>query len=193
MPTPYPLALRERVVALLEGGREPLEVSVLMHLGVATVGRWKRTWKERGSVEPLPPRGGITEKLGVFGKEFLLSFVEQHADATLADMVEALHNHRAIDVSDSTISEFLVERGYTWKKKTFRLKEQDAAALLEMQAKFVSDVASLDPEKVVYVDECGANEAMTPTRARALGGERAYAPRPTRRGEKGDDHRRTDR
>jgi transposase len=86
MPTPYPIALRERVVALLEGGRAPLEVSVLMQLGVATVGRWKRTWKERGSVEPLPARGGITEKLGVEGKEFLLSFVEQHADGTLADM-----------------------------------------------------------------------------------------------------------
>lgn len=164
-----------------------------MNLGVATVGRWKRAWKERGSVEPLPPRGGIVEKLGVEGKEFLLGFVEQHADATLADMVEALDEHLDIEVCDSTISGFLVEHGYTWKKKTFRLKEKDAGALLQMQAEFIADVASLDPEKVVYLDECGANEAMTPTRARALEGERAYAPRPTRRGEKGDDHRRADR
>lgn len=190
MPPPYPIELRERVVALLESGREPLETAGLMNLGVATVGRWKRAWKGRGSVEPLPQAGGGGgKKLGVDGKELLLSLVQHSADATLADMVEALHAHLDIDVSDSTISEFLVAQGYTWKKKTFRLKEQDAAALLEMQAKFVSDVASLDPEKVVYIDECGANEAMTPTRARALGGERAYAPRPTRRGEKGDDHR----
>jgi len=123
MPTPYPIVLRERVVALLDLGREPLEVSCLMNLGVATVGRWKRAWKERGSIEPLPPRGGIVEKLGVAGKEFLLGFVEQHADATLADMVEALYEHLDIEVCDSTVSGLLVEHGYTWKKKTFRLKE----------------------------------------------------------------------
>lgn len=189
MPASYPIELRQRTVALLETGKEPLEVSLLLHLGVATVGRWKRMWKERGSVEPLPLPGGGVEKLGVDGKEFLLNFVEQRADATLADMVEALSDHLGIDVSDSTISAFLFEHGYTWKKKTFRLKEKDAAALLEMQAKFVADVASLDSGEVVFVDECGANEAMTPTRARALGGERAYAPRPTRRGEKDHHHR----
>lgn len=190
MPAPYPIELRERVVALLETGKEPLELSGLLNLGVATVGRWKRSWKERGSVEPLPQPGGGKEKLGVLGKEFLLNFVEHYTDATLADMVEALYDHLDIDVSVSTISDFLVDHGYTWKKKTFRLKEKDAEALLEMQAKFIAEVASLDPGQVVYLDECGANEAMTPTRARALEGERAFAPRPTRRGEKGDDHRR---
>jgi len=76
-----------------------------MNLGVATVGRWKRAWKEHRTVEPLPQAGGGGgEKLGVEGKEFLLNFVEQRADATLADMVEV-----DIDVSDSTVSEFLVE------------------------------------------------------------------------------------
>jgi len=184
MPAPYPIELRERVVGLLETGKEPLEVSTLMNLGVATVGRWKRRWKERGSVEPQPQPGGGKEKLGVEGKEFLLNFVGQYADATLADMGEALADHLDIEVVGSTISAFLVERGYTWKKKTFRLREKDAEALLKMQAEFIADVASLDPERVVYLDECGANEAMTPTRARSLEGERAYAPRPTRRGEK---------
>lgn len=192
MPAPYPIALRERVISLLEAGKEPLEVSVLMNLGVATVGRWKRSWKERGSIEPRPQLGGGKEKLGVEGKEFLLNFVEHYADATLADMVDALHDNLGIDVVDSTISAFLVEHGYSWKKKTFRLKEKDAEALLEMQAKFVADVASLDSDEVVFVDECGANEAMTPTRARALEGERAYALRPTRRGEKDHHHRRAD-
>ena len=36
MPAPYPIELRQRVVARLET-KEPLEVSVLMNLGVATV------------------------------------------------------------------------------------------------------------------------------------------------------------
>ena len=189
MPAPYPIELRERVVALLET-KDPLEVSVLMNLGVATVGRWKRRWKERATVEPLPLPGGGVEKLGIEGKEFLLNLVEQHADATLADMIEALRAHTGIEVSDSTISALLIDLGYTWKKKTFRLKEADAAALLEKQKEFMAVATSVPPEKLHFLDECGANEAMTPTRARSLQGERAYAPRATRRGEKGLDHRR---
>lgn len=193
MPAAYPMELRERVAALLDEGREPLEVSRLMRLGVATVGRWKRALRERGTVEPLPLPGGGEEKLGIAGKEFLLNLVEQSADGTLMEMVDMLRRHLGIEVTDSTVSAVLVKHGYTWKKKTFRLKEQDASALLQMQEKFVADFAGVDPEKIVFLDECGANEAMTPTRARSLEGERAYAPRPTRRGEKGMHHRRVDR
>ena len=179
------MVLRERAVFLLEDGRQPLEVSRLLRLGVATVGRWKRALKERGGVEPLPHGGGGEGKLGVRGKEFLLNFVGQYADATLADMVEAVRVHTGIDVADSTISGVLIDLGYTWKKKTFRLREADAAALLEQQKEFMAIVSSVPPEKLHFLDECGANEAMTPTRARSLQGERAYAPRATRRGEKG--------
>jgi len=190
MPAPYPIALRERVVALLDEGREPLEVSRLMNLGVATVGRWKRHFRERGNVEPLAATGGTEGKLGVEGREFLLTFVAQRADATLAEMQDALFEHLDIAVTDGTISSILVEQGYTWKKKTFRLREADAEALLELQKEFMEVAASIPPERMVFLDECGANEAMTPMRARSLQGERAYAPRATRRGEKGVGRRR---
>lgn len=193
MPAAYPMELRERVAALFEEGFEPLEISRMMKLGVATVGRWKRALRERGSVAPLPLPGGGDEKLGIEGKEFLLNLVQQSADATLAEMVDALQDHLGIDVTDSTVSAVLVKHGYTWKKKTFRLREQDAAVLLKMQEEFIEEVGATDPEKIVFLDECGANEAMTPTRARSLEGQRAYAPRMTRRGEKGDGHRRPDR
>lgn len=191
MPAPYSLDLRERVVALLEEGRQPLEVARLTNLGVATVGRWKRAFRERGNVEPLPAAGGPAGKLGVDGHEFLLTYVSQHVDATLAEMQDALFAHLSIDVCDATISAMLVEHGYSWKKKTFRLREADAEALLEMQKSFMEVASTTPPEKMVFLDECGANEAMTPTRARSLQGERAYAPRVTRRGEKGVDHRRS--
>lgn len=156
-----------------------------MRLGVATVGRWKRAFRERGNVAPLPATGGTDGKLGTTGREFLLTYVSQHADATLADMRDALLAHLGIDVTDGAISAFLVERGYTWKKKTFRLREADAEELVEMQRAFRETASKTDPEKLVFLDECGANEAMTPQRARSLQGERAYAPRVTRRGEKG--------
>jgi transposase len=184
------MILRERAVALLDEGRQPLEVSQLLRLGVATVGRWKRALRERGSVEPLPHAGGVEGKLGISGKEFLLDFVVQNADATLADMVEAVRVQLSIDVSDTTISELLIEHGYTWKKKTFRLREDDADGLALLQRRFMAETADVPPDRLIFLDECGANEAMTPSRARSLQGERAYAPRATRRGKKGLDNRR---
>ena len=192
MPAPHPMVLRERVVALLQDGRQPLEISQLLKLGVATVGRWKRALRERQRVDPLPHGGGTDGKLGQQGREFLLNFVTQHPDATLAVMVDALHDQLGIDVADATVSEVLIALGYTWKKKTFRLREVGGEELARLQVEFMADASTLPPGEVVFLDECGANEAMTPIRARSLQGERAFAPRTTRRGEKGVHHRRPD-
>jgi len=61
MPAPYPIELRERVVAILDSGGEPLETAGLMNLGVATVGRWKRAWKEDATLADMVAGGGVEE------------------------------------------------------------------------------------------------------------------------------------
>jgi transposase len=43
-------------------------------------------------------------------------------------------------------------------------------------------VARLDPSRLVFVDECGTNTGLTPLRARAPKGERAYGKAPRNRG-----------
>ena len=44
-------------------------------------------------------------------------------------------------------------------------------------------MSRLDPRRLVFVDECGTNVGMTPLRARAPRGERAYGKAPRNRGE----------
>ena len=52
----------------------------------------------------------------------------------------------------------------------------------EARAAWRERVAALDPEGLVFVDECGSNTGLAPLRARAPKGERAFGEAPRNRG-----------
>ncbi len=52
----------------------------------------------------------------------------------------------------------------------------------EARARWRERVAHLDPERLVFVDECGTNVGLAPLRARAPKGERAFGEAPRNRG-----------
>ena len=52
----------------------------------------------------------------------------------------------------------------------------------EARARWRERVALLDPELLVFVDECGSNVGLAPLRARAPKGERAFGKAPRNRG-----------
>ena len=52
----------------------------------------------------------------------------------------------------------------------------------QARARWRERVRLLDPSKLVFVDECGANIGLTPLRARAPKGERAFGAVPRNRG-----------
>jgi transposase len=62
--------------------------------------------------------------------------------------------------------------------KTLGATERDEKA----RARWREWVSRIDPHRLVFVDECGTNVGMTPLRARAPKGERAYGKAPRNRG-----------
>lgn len=64
------------------------------------------------------------------------------------------------------------------QKKSLIAAERDEAA----RAAWRADTAALDPATLVFVDESGAHLALTPRRARAPRGRRAYGAVPRNRG-----------
>jgi transposase len=64
------------------------------------------------------------------------------------------------------------------EKKTLAASEQDPAA----RAAWWQKVVTLDPEKLVFIDEAGTHTSMTRTHARAPKGQRAYGSVPRNRG-----------
>ena len=66
-----------------------------------------------------------------------------------------------------TISRALSQLGLPRKKKVPRACEQDGPAVQERRQAFCEELAGMDPHRLVFVDECGANTAMTRTHGRA--------------------------
>jgi transposase len=75
-------------------------------------------------------------------------------------------------------SRALRKLGLPRKKKVPRAQEQDRPEVQEKRREFCAELAGVDPHRLVFVDECGANTAMTRTYGRAPVGQRVYANTP---------------
>jgi transposase len=79
-----------------------------------------------------------------------------------------------------TIARALRKLGLPRKKKIPRAQEQDRPDVREKRRGFREGLAGVDPRRLVFVDECGANTAMARTHGRAPAGQRVYTDTPGR-------------
>ena len=68
------------------------------------------------------------------------------------------------------------------KKKTLRATEQETPRIQELRRKFIEIAKSLDPRRLVFIDEAGSHIAMTREYARSPKGERALGAVPRNAG-----------
>jgi len=106
--------------------------------------------------------------------ERLRELIRQRPDATLQECAA----HLGIACSLVTISRALNKLGLPRKKKVPRAAEQDSPEVQEKRRAFCAELAGIDPQRLVFVDECGANTSMTRTHGRAPAGQRVYADTP---------------
>ena len=114
--------------------------------------------------------------LGPEDLERLRELIRQQPDATLEECRQRL----GVSCSTMTISRALRKLGLPRKKKVPRAQEQDRPDVQEQRREFCEELAGVDPRRLVFVDECGANTAMTRTHGRAPVGQRVYANTPGR-------------
>jgi len=69
------------------------------------------------------------------------------------------------------------------KKKTLKATEQAEPRIQELRRRFIEYAKTLDPRRLVFVDEAGSNIGMTREYARAPRGERVHGSVPRNRGE----------
>lgn len=111
----YPVAYRERALALLDDGRSLDEVADLLNVGTATLKRWRRRRRETGDVTPLCSPGRPT-RISPYQHAALRAQVRAHPDATLAahcDHWEATTGDR---ISVATMCRVLLRLGLSLKK-----------------------------------------------------------------------------
>src|SRR3954462_12654261 len=174
---PYSQDLRKRVLDTVQRGDGPLrQIARRFLVSVSFVTRLLRLHRGTGSLEPKPHGGGNPAVLGPEDLERLRELIRHQPDATL----EELRPRLGASCSTMTLSRALRKLGLPRKKKVPRAQEQDRPEVQERRREFCKELAGLDPRRLVFVDECGANTAMTRTHGRAPVGQRVYANTPGR-------------
>lgn len=118
---PYSLDLRTRVAAAC---REPKarKTQVAKRFGVSGsfVSDLLRRERETGSLAPKPASGGVARRLSAADQAWLVAYVGEHADATLAEVGAAWRAHSGRPVGQTGIWQVLDEHGLRRKKKPAR-------------------------------------------------------------------------
>ena len=173
--TPYSQDLRQRVLDTVRRGEGSLrQIARRFLVSVSFVTRLLRTHRDTGSLEPKPHGGGNPAVLTPEDLERLRELIRQQPDATLQECRQRL----GVSCSTMTISRALGRLGLPRKKKVPRAAEQDSPEVQEKRREFCEELAGIDPRRLVFVDECGANTSMTRTHGRAPAGQRVYTDTP---------------
>ena len=161
--------LRQRILAAVdnrEGSRRKLAERFAVN--TSTITRLLQLRRQTGSCEPRPHGGGVAPTLDHDALERLRGLVEQTPDATL----EALRQEMGITGSRMIICRALQKLGLPLKKKSPHASERDTPEVQQERHEFAEDVESIEPKRLVFVDETGVTTAMTPAYGRAPVGER---------------------
>jgi transposase len=173
--TPYSQDLRKRVLDTVQRGEESLrQIACRFLVSLSFVTRLVQRHRSTGSRPPNPPGGGNPPLLSPEDWERLRELVRQQPDATL----EELRQRLGISCCLMTIARALDQLELPRKKKVPRAQEQDNPEVQEKRQEFHEEMAGIDPQRLVFVDECGANTAMTRTHGRAPVGQRVYTDTP---------------
>jgi transposase len=173
--TPYSHDLRQRILDTVQRGEGTIrQIARRFLVSVSFVTRLLQLHRTTGSLEPRPHGGGNPAVLGPEDLERLRELIRRQPDATLDECRQRL----GLSCSLMTISRALSELGLPRKKKVPRAQEQGSPEVREQRREFCEGLAGVDPRRLVFVDECGANTAMTRTHGRAPVGQRVYADTP---------------
>jgi transposase len=173
--TPYSQDLRQRIVeTVMRGEGTVSQIAERFLVSASFVTRLLQLHRSTGSVEPRPHGGGHPAVLTPEDFERLRELIRDRPDATL----EECRDHLGPSCSLATISRALSKLGLPRKKKIPRACDRDSPEIQEQRREFCEGLAGIDPARLVFVDECGANTAMTRNYGRAPAGERIYTDTP---------------
>ena len=173
--TPYSQDLRQRILETVQRREGSLrQIAQRFLVSLSFVVRLLQTYRHTGLIQPRPHGGGNPAKLGPEDLERLRELVRQQPDATLEELRQRLR----VACSTMAICRALKKLGLPRKKKVPRAQEQDRPDVQQRRQEFCAELAGVDPHRLVFVDECGANTAMTRTHGRAPVGQRVYANTP---------------
>jgi len=145
-------------------------------ISLATLKRYLKRQRETGDVRAKSIPGRPAKK-GAALQAGLQPQLDAYPDATLAEHCQIWETTQGVQVSSATMSRAIQRLNWTRKKKTLRASEQKE----EDRAAWREQAQTLDAGKLVFIDECGSNIALTRLYARSPKGKRVYGAVPRNR------------
>src|SRR5512143_1993305 len=174
---PYSLDLRARVAAAVDEHEDSQpEIARRFRVSPSFITRLLRRRRLTGSVAPEPHGGGHPPALDHAGREKLRQLVREQPDATL----EELATRVGVPCGRMAIFRTLRKLKITRKKKSLHATQRDSPRVRRRRRAFRHTMAAVEPEHQVFIDETGANTAMTRTYGRAPRGQRVKGAVPGR-------------
>ena len=115
MGKPHPLALRERVVALVEEGNTHRSVAGHFRVSIKFVNDMVILKRKTGSLAPRQQGNGGWSKLGAFD-HWVRTRLAGQGDLTLDDLVRELGEQHGVHVARSSVGYWLHRLGLSHKK-----------------------------------------------------------------------------
>lgn len=165
----YSQDLRKRVLDAMERGDGSVrQIAKRFLVSPSFVTRLLRHYRTTGSLDPKPHGGGRKPAPDPTQLQQLQALVRHHPDATL----EELRRRLGVACSTMAIVRALKKLKITRKKKVLHAQERDTPEGRRKRREFLEEVAGIDPRRLVFVDETGADTSMTRAHGRAPVGER---------------------
>jgi transposase len=165
----YSQDLRHRILHAVDQGKPRAEIIRTFEVSRATIKRYLKLRRETGEVQPKAIPGRPAKK-GAALLAGLQPQLDASPDATLEEHCQIWETTQGVQVSTASMSRAIQRLGWTRKKKTLRASEQKEADRVAWR----EQAQTLDAGKLVFVDECGSNIALTRLYARSPKGKRAY-------------------
>jgi transposase len=167
--------IRTIFVRAVEGGSSRHEAAGRFDVSVSFVVKLMQRFHATGSFQPSDFGGHGKPKLAEH-EAVVRELVEQTPSATLLELRRALLE-RGIEVGKSSIGRFLKRLRISYKK-TLCAAEQKRPDVAAARAAWRETGPTLDPRKLVFIDETWASTTMTPRYGRCEVGKRliGYAP-----------------
>lgn len=166
---PYSLDLRQRIAAAVdhhEGSQR--QIATRFRVSLSCITRLLRHRRATGALTSKPHGGGRRPALNRAAQNRLRQLLRSQADATLEELAARL----GVGCSRMAIDRTLRKLKITRKKKALHAQQRETPRVRRKRRAFRARVATIEPHRLVVVDETGATTAMTRTYGRAPRGQR---------------------
>ena len=179
MGKPYGDDLRRKLLSAYDQGEETLEE--LAGRFLVSVGWAKKISAQRnrtGQAERVPHQAGRKPRAGAEAQRQVMDWVVSKPDLTLAEVQAKLLSEAGISLSLPQIWNLLRKLGLRLKKSRSTPAERDSEANRKQREEFAARIATISPERLIFLDESGVTTSMTRLYARSAGGGRIHETTP---------------